>query len=189
MDYLSLVGLSFGLACDAFAVSVTEGAYCRTIKLQYAFRLAFFFGIFQAIMPVLGWVIGKSGENLFRNIQRLVGFGILAILGIKMIWDYYDNKKQPALKKQTHYLSLQTVVFLAFATSIDAFACGIILPTSIGADTLVLMIVSVGIIGMITFIVSLSGVYTGKFFGCLFSDYATLFGGIILLIIGVKILV
>ena len=189
MDYLSLIGISLGLSCDAFAVSVSESALHQHIKIRYAFAMAFFFGLFQAVMPVLGWIIGKTGETVFRNTQRIFGFGVLTILGIKMLWDYYDNRKHHAIKIYHSRLSWTGIIILAVATSIDAFACGIILPVSIGADTAWLMTVAVGIIGGITFVISLGGIYIGKFFGTLFSDYAELFGGIILIVIGIKILI
>ena len=188
MDYLALLGISFGLAGDAFAVAVSEGALQKNLKIYYALELSFFFGFFQSAMPVIGWIIGKSGENILRYTNRLTGFGILAIIGIKMIWDYFDMLKSHTFKSSHGRLSLKTVIFLALATSIDALASGIILPSSIGADTLPLLTISAGTIGLITFCVSLSGVYIGKFFGCMFSQYAELFGGCLLIAIGLKIL-
>ena len=187
MDYLALLGISFGLAGDAFAAAVSEGALQKNLKIYYALELSFFFGFFQSAMPVIGWIIGKSGENILRYTNRLAGFGILAVIGIKMIWDYLDMRKSHTFPSHGK-LSLKTVIFLALATSIDALASGIILPSSIGADTLPLLTLSAGTIGIITFCVSLSGVYIGKFFGCMFSQYAELFGGCMLIVIGLKIL-
>ncbi|MEE0930018.1 MAG: manganese efflux pump MntP family protein [Acutalibacteraceae bacterium] len=188
MDYFSLVGISIGLAMDAFAVSVSNGALTKNLKRLYALKLAFFFGLFQMAMPVAGWLVGKAGESFITSVDHWVAFILLAIIGGKMIIDYIHELKDNTVQQERDSLSIRTIIMLAVATSIDALATGIILPSAVGASTLLLLLIAVTIIGTITFIICLIGVYLGKLFGYLFSKHANLFGGIVLLLIGFKIL-
>ncbi|MEE1056349.1 MAG: manganese efflux pump MntP family protein [Acutalibacteraceae bacterium] len=188
MDYFSLAGISVGLAMDAFAVSVSNGALTKNLKRLYALKLAFFFGLFQMAMPVAGWLVGKAGESFITNVDHWVAFILLAIIGGKMIIDYIHELKDNAVQQERDSLSTRTIIMLAIATSIDALATGIILPSAVGASTPLLLLIAVTIIGTITFGICLIGVYLGKLFGYLFSKHANLFGGIVLLLIGFKIL-
>lgn len=188
VDYFSLVGISIGLAMDAFAVSVSNGALTKNLKRLYALKLAFFFGLFQMAMPVAGWLVGKAGESFITSVDHWVAFILLAIIGGKMIIDYIHELKDNTVQQERDSLSIRTIIMLAVATSIDALATGIILPSAVGASTLLLLLIAVTIIGTITFIICLIGVYLGKLFGYLFSKHANLFGGIVLLLIGFKIL-
>ncbi|MEE0858835.1 MAG: manganese efflux pump [Acutalibacteraceae bacterium] len=188
MDYFSVICIAIGLAMDAFAVSVSNGALTRNLKLSYAFKLAFFFGIFQLGMPIIGWTVGKAGEAFITSIDHWIAFVLLAFIGGEMIIDYIKEFKENCRLEQRDKLSTRTIIMLAVATSIDALATGIILPSAVGANTTALMLSAVIIIGLITFIICLTGVYLGKLFGCLFSKHANLFGGIVLILIGLKIL-
>lgn len=188
MDYFSLAGISVGLAMDAFAVSVSNGALTKNLKRLYALKLAFFFGIFQMAMPVTGWLVGKAGESFITNVDHWVAFILLAIIGGKMIIDYIHELKDDTVQQERDSLSARTIIMLAVATSIDALATGVILPSAVGASTPLLLLIAVTIIGTITFVICLAGVYLGKLFGYLFSKHANLFGGIVLLLIGFKIL-
>lgn len=188
VDYFSLSGISVGLAMDAFAVSVSNGALTKNLKRLYALKLAFFFGLFQMAMPVAGWLVGKAGESFITSVDHWVAFVLLAVIGGKMIVDYIHELKDNTVQQERDSLSTRTIIVLAVATSIDALATGIILPSAVGASTPLLLLVAVTIIGAITFVICLLGVYLGKLFGYLFSKHANLFGGIVLLLIGFKIL-
>jgi len=189
MDYVSLAGIAVGLSMDAFAVSITSGATIRKVTPRFAIKLSLTFGIFQAVMPMIGWLIGKAGESFISSVDHWVALILLSYLGIRMIVE--SRKKSsceiPVEKKDD--LSLKTLMTLAVATSIDALATGIILPSAVGASTITLLLLSVGIIGMITFILCLIGVYVGKRFGRLCSPVTEILGGVVLIGIGVKIFI
>lgn len=188
MDYFSIVCIAVGLAMDAFAVSVSNGATTKNLKLPYALKLSVFFGGFQLLMPVIGWLVGKAGESFITQIDHWIAFILLAFIGGKMIIDYIKERKEEVSTEQKERLSNKTIFMLAIATSIDALATGIILPSAVGASTLALMLVAVAIIGVLTFIICLVGVYLGKVFGVLLSKHSMLFGGAVLILIGGKIL-
>ena len=187
MDYVSIIGIAIGLAMDAFAVSLTSGAVAEKLKPSYTLKIAFCFGSFQFIMPMIGWGIGKAGENLLEAIDHWIAFFLLGYIGIKMIYDSVKNKEND--KNQKRSLDFKTLILLAVATSIDALATGVILPSAVRASNLNLMLLSALIIGVITFILCFVGVYIGKKFGNIVSKKAEIFGGIILIIMGCKILI
>lgn len=189
MDYISVIGIGVGLAMDAFAVSVTNGALTRNLKFFHAVKIAFFFGVFQFGMPVIGWLIGKAGEGLITNIDHWIAFILLSFIGGKMICDYVKERNNDKVEESRNPITIKTLLALAVATSIDALATGVILPSAVGARTPVLMLIAVTLIGAVTFCISLAGVYIGKAFGYIISKYATLAGGIVLVFIGIKILI
>lgn len=188
MDYVALVGIAVGLAMDAFAVSITNGAVTKNVKAGLAFRIALCFGLFQGVMPILGSIIGKIGENLISSVDHWIAFILLAFIGGKMIMDYIKERKETC-QVQGEAITTKTLLIMAVATSIDALATGVILPSAVGAGDMLLILIAAGIIAFITFIISFVGVYLGKAFGCVVSNYATLFGGIVLILIGAKILI
>ena len=188
MDYISVICIAIGLAMDAFAVSVSNGATTKNLKLPYSIKLSLFFGGFQFLMPVIGWLVGKAGEGFISQVDHWVAFVLLGFIGGKMIADYIKEKKEEISTEKKERLSNRTIFVLAIATSIDALATGVILPSAVGASTYKLMLVSVIIIGVITFIICMLGVYLGKLFGVLLSRYSTIFGGTVLILIGGKIL-
>lgn len=179
MDPIILL-IALSLAMDSFSVSVTRGfTNTKTKMLTEALKTGFFFGSFQAIMPVLGWIVGLSIVELISGFDHWIAFGLLLFIGLRMIYE--------ALKKESKQIissySFKVLVILSIATSIDAFAVGLslsFLETSIILPALV--------IGIITFSLSFLGVYLGKKFGSYFEKIGVL-GGIILIIIGLKILV
>lgn len=189
MDYISIICIAIGLAMDAFAVSVSNGATTRNLKLPYAMKLSLFFGGFQLLMPVIGWLVGKAGEGFISKVDHWVAFVLLGFIGGKMIADYIKERKEEISTEKKDSLSNRTIFVLAIATSIDALATGVILPSAVGASTFELMLISVIIIGVLTFIICMLGVYLGKVFGVLLSKHSTLFGGTVLIIIGGKILI
>lgn len=189
MDYLSLVGIAVGLAMDAFAVSVTNGAVTRNLKPSHALKIAACFGLFQAGMPMLGWLIGKAGEGLISQLDHWIAFLLLGYIGGKMIYDAWKERGKKTECQCKEPIGMKMLLMMAVATSIDALATGVILPSAVGASTVVLMLVAVALIGLITFVISLAGVYLGKKFGDVFCSKAELAGGIVLVLIGTKILV
>jgi putative Mn2+ efflux pump MntP len=183
-----LIGLS--LSMDAFAVSVGSGISIRDLKPFHALRGAFFFGLFQFIMPVAGWYLGKSIFSRIEEYDHWIAFALLVLIGSKMIKESFDIKLSPpdtdrrAGKTAADIRSLGTLFVLTVATSIDALAVGIsysVLDQGIWA--------AAGLIGGITFAVCMAGFELGRRIGLLFEKAAQITGGLILIGIGVKILV
>lgn len=190
MDYFSLIGIAIGLAMDAFAVSVTNGAITKNIKPKFAIKIGLSFGLFQMLMPIIGWLVGKASEKLIANIDHFIAFILLGYIGGNMIIESCKKREYKISKQQKQNdIELKTLLTLSLATSIDALATGVILPSSIGAETVCAMLSAVLIIGAITFILSFIGVYIGKYFGSFISKSSGTVGGIVLIIIGTKILV
>lgn len=195
MDYFAIVGIAVGLAMDAFAVSVTNGAVVKKFKMSFAVKIAVTFGVFQLLMPVIGWIVGKAGQELIESVDHFIAFILLAIIGINMIVGAIkENKKSKNGERveksgEKTATSTKTLLLMAVATSIDALATGVILPSVVGANTILLMLVAVVMIGVITFIISFVGVYLGKKFGDLLSNKAEIIGGTVLIGIGTKILI
>lgn len=195
MDYIAVVGIAVGLAMDAFAVSVTNGAVVKNFKTSFALKIAAAFGIFQFMMPVIGWVVGKAGQELIENVDHYIAFVLLALIGGNMLIEAIKSRKQMSkdgeVKKEDSKTaaSTKTLLLMAVATSIDALATGVILPSAVGASDWILMLTAVLMIGAITFIISFVGVYLGKKFGALLSNKAEIIGGLVLIGIGTKILI
>ncbi len=189
MDYISLVGIAGGLAMDAFAVSVTQGTSLREKKasqcLKDALRFGVCFGFFQGMMPFIGWAIGKVGESVIGQIDHWVAFLLLGWIGIQMIREAMSGEEEEA----SSHVDLKKLLTLGIATSIDALATGIILPGAVGASTVPLMLISVGMIGVITLVLSFAGVFIGRKFGELFAGKAEIVGGCVLIFIGARILI
>lgn len=188
MDYISVICISVGLAMDAFAVSVSNGATTKNLRFSYAIKLAVFFGGFQLFMPIIGWLAGKAGECFIAQVDHWIAFILLAFIGGKMVIDYIKELKEELDTEKKERLSTKTITMLAIATSIDALATGVILPSAVGASTCALMLIAVLLIGVITFAICLAGVYFGKLFGLFLSKHSVLLGGAILMLTGVKIL-
>lgn len=186
MDIVSLCGIAVGLAMDAFAVCITNGAVTKKVTPAFAVKLALIFGLFQAAMPMAGWIIGKAGAGIINAVDHWIALILLGYIGISMIVEARKKKCSGVSAHQTD-ISWKALFTLAVATSIDALATGVILPNAVGASTPVLMLESVLIIGLITFFICLAGVYIGKKFGTLCSKGAETFGGIVLIAIGIKI--
>jgi manganese efflux pump family protein len=180
MDILSMILIGLGLALDAFAVSITCGITLKKCKISQAFRIALFFGGFQAIMPIIGWAAGFSFREYITSYSHWIAFLILLFVGGKMIYESFIFKKECDRSNPTNLLVL---LGLAIATSLDALAVG--LSFSILNITITEPVI---IIGIITFILSFTGVYLGEKFGTLFGNRIDIIGGIILIGIGLKIL-
>lgn len=181
MEFITVILIAIGLAMDAVAVSVSSGAVIQDLKIKNALKIALFFGLFQTIMPIIGWFAGSSMRGFITGIDHFIAFGLLFLIGIKMIGESF---KTPEERKGQDPLNNYTLFILAIATSIDALAVGI----TFGFLQLSLLI-SVIIIGAITFILSFVAVYVGRRFGGFFGKKVEIVGGLILIGIGVKILI
>lgn len=198
MNIITILLTAFALSMDAFAVSVTKGMTFKNLTKGLAIKIALFFGVFQAAMPMLGWLLGISFQEYITSIDHWIALILLSILGGKMIHEFYENRKEAkeegnevasevsttleSESKSKDELSNKELTTLAIATSIDALAVGISF-----AFLNVNIVSSALIIGIITFIVCFIGVIAGKRIGGLFKDYAELVGGIILILIGINI--
>lgn len=185
MEYLvEFLLLGVGLAMDAFAVSICKGLAMRKVNKKQAVVIALFFGGFQAIMPIVGWFLCKGFQNYIEAFDHWIAFALLAFIGMKMIIETLSEKEEDVVvEKMDSPLDMKEMFMLAIATSIDALAVGISLAA---LDRPI--VESAAIIGVVTFVISIIGVYIGNFFGNRYKKRAELVGGIILVLIGVKIL-
>lgn len=179
MGILEILLISIGLAMDAFAVSVCKGLSMKKMNWKKAIIIALYFGIFQAIMPVIGYFFGVSFQGLVTKIDHWIILGILAFIGGNMIKESFDKEKTEA----NDNIDIKTMTLLAIATSIDALAVGITF-----AFFKIKLLSVVTLIGVITFILCIFGVKIGNKFGTKYERKAELVGGIILILIGLKIL-
>lgn len=187
MGFVELLLIGIGLSMDAFAVSVCKGLNMRKINYKHGFIIALFFGGFQAVMPLAGWLLGRSFESYITSFDHWIAFVLLAFIGGKMLFEAIkgDDKPEdtPAADNEVARLDIKELFLLAVATSIDALAVGItfaFLKTNIWT--------SISIIGITTLILSFIGVVIGNKFGNKFEKKAEIAGGAILILIGVKIL-
>lgn len=182
MSLLTLLGIAVGLAMDAFAVSIGVGLNHPHVGWRTTFRLAWHFGLFQALMPIAGWLAGLSVERWIKEVDHWIAFGLLVAIGGKMIYEaVWGDQEERAAKDPTRGASL---VVLSVATSIDALAVGLSLAL-IGVDIWYPAV----IIGVVAFGFTAVGLHLGRRFGALFGRRMEVLGGIILIGIGVRILV
>ena len=192
MTTLELILTAIALSMDAMAVSVASGIAAKRIRIKDALIMAAAFGIFQALMPAIGFYIipglsrifGNGVEGFVKSVDHWVAFVLLAFIGGKMIFEAIKNEEEDAGEDP---FRLSKIIVLAVATSIDALATGIVF-CSFGFDAAKL-IFSVLTIGIITFALSLFGVLAGKKLGERFKRGAVLAGGFVLIAIGLKILI
>ena len=179
MQLWELFAIAVGLSMDAFAVSICKGLSAGRVAPRHALICGLWFGGFQALMPVLGWALGTRFQALITNIDHWIAFALLCYIGGKMIWEVLRGGEDSCPVS----FSLQDVFLLAVATSIDALAVGITF-----AFLRVVILQAIVIIGCTTFALSLAGVFLGHHFGSRYKAKAELAGGVILVLIGVKIL-
>ena len=179
MGIIELIVLSIGLAMDAFAVSICKGLSMPRMKWKNAIIIGAYFGYFQALMPALGYLLGFNFQDRISNIDHWVAFILLGVIGINMI------KEAVSKDNDVHNDSVKfkDMMVLAIATSIDALAVGITF-----AFLNVNLILAISLIGIITFIISVLGVKVGNIFGDKYEKKAEFMGGIILILLGIKIL-
>ncbi len=179
---IELLLIAVGLSMDAFAVAMGKGLCMKKIQYGYAAVLALFFGGFQALMPLLGWVLGRQFSMQIEFLDHWIAFMLLSFIGVKMIWSAYragDCENEPC----DIAVNYRELLVLAVATSIDALAAGV---TFAFLDTPILA--AAAVIGSITFAISFLGVMIGQTFGVRFRSKAEYFGGAVLILIGLKIL-
>lgn len=182
MDIITIIFIAFALAMDAFAVSVASGgATTRHLKIEHALKIAIFFGTFQAVMPLIGWSVGISLRNFISNIDHWLAFGLLGLIGCRMI---YESSRIESNKKEINQLSIYILLMLSIATSIDALVIGISF-----AFLKIFIITPIIVIGIITFLLSFLGVFIGSSLGHFFEKKIEIVGGLILISIGIKTLV
>ena len=179
MDPLSLVLIAVGLAMDAFAVSICKGLAMKKPSLKAILVVGIWFGFFQALMPVIGYNLGSSFYDYIADYDHWIAFILLAVIGVNMIREALSDEEE-GVDDSTGF---RTMLILAIATSIDALAVGISLAMT-GDDILT----SAVLIGVITFLISAFGVKIGSVFGDRFGKKAELVGGVILIVIGLRIL-
>lgn len=181
MDLFTIVLIAFGLAMDAFAVSITSGVAIKRIRVRNIFKIALFFGSFQAIMPLIGWSAGISVRHLITSLDHWIAFGLLSFIGGKMI---YESIKTDSVEKEINPLNLYVLLILSVATSIDALAVGVSF-----AFLDISIITPIIVIGLVAFLLSCFGVLVGDRFGHIFEKKIEIAGGVILIGIGIKILI
>ena len=178
MGFLELFLIGVGLSADAFAAAICKGLSMRKINYQQSGLVALFFGGFQALMPLIGWILGKQFEEYIVSVDHWIAFALLGYIGGKMVWDaFHDDDCCPVT------FSIRELLILAIATSIDALAVGVTF-----AFLKVEIFRAITIIGCTTFALSLVGVFIGNRFGSRYKNKATFAGGVILMFIGLKIL-
>ncbi len=184
MGIIELILIAAGLSMDAFAVAVCKGLNMKKFNSLHAFIIALFFGIFQGLMPLIGWGIGKSFKGYIESLDHWVAFILLGIIGAKMIYEALKDEECVNHKK-TSILDIKELVVLAVATSIDALAVGV----SFAFFPEINIVFSVSIIAIITLLISFAGAVIGNKFGSKYEKNAAVSGGIILILIGLKILI
>ncbi|MBQ8990136.1 MAG: manganese efflux pump [Prevotella sp.] len=192
MNQLDIWLLAVALAMDCFTVSIVSGVIVRNEKGKvksekyYVVRMAFLFGFFQALMPLIGWFATNHFSAQLEAIDHWIAFGLLAFIGGKMVKESFDDKEEPSFDPR----NLRTQLLLAVATSIDALAVGISF-ACMGYNQLSMLTLPLIIIGIVSFLFSIFGNVLGVRFGRSIAQRLKpeLLGGIILLVIGLKILV
>ncbi len=179
MGAIEILLISIGLAMDAFAVSVCKGLAMKKMSWKKAIIIGLYFGIFQAVMPVIGYFLGTTFERFITNVDHWVAFILLVGIGINMVKEAFDKESE----NRNDNVDVKTMLVLSIATSIDALAIGITF-----ACLKIHIVMPVITIGLITFIISVIGVKIGNRFGDKYEKKAEIMGGVILILLGIKIL-
>ncbi len=184
MSFLEVFLLAIGLAMDCFTVSIAAGIILKRVQWRPMLVMSISFGLFQAIMPLIGWGCTNAFSSLIESFDHWIAFGLLAFLGGRMVWESFKGDEECY-----HFnpFSLKVVFTLAVATSIDALAVGISF-ACLGMSTLPVILPPVTLIGFVSLVLSLVGLFIGIFFGKRFNWPVERWGGIILIAIGCKIL-
>lgn len=175
------MAIAVALGMDALAVSISCGCSFHQLKMSQYIQMAFFFGFFQAVMPMIGWYGGKKVYHLINRFDHWIAFGLLFLVGIRMIWEAY---RSDSCQSSRGTLTLGFLLTLSVATSIDALAVGL----GLGVMNESILLPAI-IIGVVTFMMSLTGGIVGKQFSGFLGRRVEVFGGILLIAIGLKILV
>jgi putative Mn2+ efflux pump MntP len=182
VDFTVILGIAIGLAMDAFAVALASGLVLGQVSGRQTFRLSFHFGLFQFLMPVVGWLAGLTIEQWIGSVDHWIAFGLLATIGGKMVWEgFHPEEAATGRTDPTRGLSL---VVLSVATSIDALAVGL----SLGMLGVRIWYPAI-VIGIVTAALTALGMHLGRPLGVRFGHRMEVMGGLILVGIGVRILV
>ncbi len=186
MSYITILGISAGLAMDAFAVSISYGCTPKKVPVKHILLISISFGLFQALMPVIGWNVGRFFADLIRNYDHWIAFSLLVYIGIRMIIEgsKTDTSEDSSCEMDDHILDLKKLFVLSVATSIDALAVGLSL-SLLGYEIITPAI----IIGITTFIFSYIGVKMGCRLHNILGKRVEIFGGVVLISIGIKIII
>lgn len=179
MSLMELFLIAVGLSMDAFAVSVCKGLSVRKATVKHALCVGLYFGGFQALMPLIGYLLGTQFESVITSVDHWIAFGLLAFIGGNMIREALGREEE----KLDDSFSFRTMMTLAVATSIDALAMGVTF-----AFLRVDIVPAVLFIGATTFVLSAVGLKVGNVFGAKYKARAELFGGVVLVLMGLKIL-
>lgn len=178
MSSIEILLIGIGLSMDAFAVSVCKGLSVKKLSIKNILLCGVWFGGFQALMPFIGYCLGSALSGLVDSIDHWIAFILLAFIGINMIKESFEEEKQ------NDDFSWKTMLMLAIATALDALAVGVTF-----SFESINIFMAISIIGLTTFIIASAGVYIGHIFGNKYQQKAQITGGIILIIIGIKILI
>ena len=183
MGFFELFLIGIGLSMDAFAVAICKGLGMERINKRDTLLLALFFGGFQALMPLMGYLLGSRFASYIERWDHWIAFVLLAFIGGKMLWEAFTEDEDEGDGKDAEKIELGEYLILAIATSIDALAVGISF-AALSVD----IVPAVSLIGVTTFIFSVAGVAIGHTFGARYEKPATIVGGVVLILIGLKIL-
>ncbi len=184
MGFIELFFIALGLSMDAFAVSVTNGMCAKNIKLGWTFAIALTFGLFQGVMPSIGYFLGQTFTAYVTRFDHVIALVLLGIIGGKMLFEAIKEKDCDACDSVGIKLTLNALLVQGLATSIDALAVGVSF-SAMRAN----IITSAAFIALVTFVCCFAGVFIGKRFGAVLNRKAEIAGGIILIAIGLKIFI
>jgi manganese efflux pump family protein len=180
MDWISIFGIALALAMDAFAVALAAGAVLNPLTGRHLFRLGFHFGLFQSLMPIIGWLVGMTVQKWISAYGNWIAFVLLAVVGGRMIMEAFEDKEDKPASDPTRGL---TMIILSVATSIDALAVGL---------SLAMLGVSVwlpsAVIGVVAGVLTVLGMLLGRRLGGIWGRRVEVGGGLVLIGIGLKIL-
>lgn len=178
--------MAVALAMDCLAVSLAAGMVLKKMEWKTVLAMSFFFGFFQALNPLIGWMCAEMFRSMIERFDHWIAFSILLFLGVRMILESFKNEEQKSFNPR----SLKIILTMAIATSIDAFAVGISF-SCMGYESLLALAYPLIVIGIVSSLFTLSGTFAGVKFGQKFAQKlrAELFGGVVLIFIGAKVLV
>ena len=180
MGLFEIILIGLGLGMDSFAVAICKGLAMKKMNWNKAIVIGSYFGVFQALMPIIGYFLGVNFQNVIVAFDHWIAFALLGSIGLNMLKDAYSKENDSF----DDCVEVKTMIVLAIATSIDALAVGITF-----AFLQVNIVVSVVVIGVIAFSLSVIGVVLGNSFGNKYEKRAEIFGGVILILMGCKILI
>ncbi len=177
MEIFTVIAIALALAMDAFSVSIASAASYKRLHIVHGLRMALVFGVFQGVMPIIGFVMGEGFESFIEPFNHWLAFILLLVIGVKMIAESFE------MREDKDIMSVKILLLLGVATSIDALGVGFTL--SLVTEHIIAAVV---IIGIITFLLCAAGYYIGRKMGHFFESKIEIFGGVVLIAIGCRIL-